>query len=53
MVDLPMSLLHEGHPRLKLEAVWQPVAQESPNLNDSLVDANNLLLAMLQNPNVA
>jgi len=54
VVDLPMALLHDGHPRLNLAAEWQP--PEPRPIDLAQLDAINpaaALLALLANPNVA
>ncbi len=52
VVDLPMSLLHEGHPRLNLTAEWSLLPQIAPQ-NFLPIDVNYTLLAFLAHPNIA
>jgi phosphoribosylformylglycinamidine synthase len=54
VVDLPMALLHEGHPRLNLMAEWpvRPVASQKVAGLEA-IDPTAALLALLADPNVA
>jgi phosphoribosylformylglycinamidine synthase subunit PurSL len=51
--DLPMTFLHDGLPRRRLEAIWQtpPLPGEPPP--KSVPDFGVVLLQMLAHPNVA
>jgi phosphoribosylformylglycinamidine synthase len=54
VVNLPMSLLHDGHPQLHLTAAWtqpQPQPTDRPALN--AIDMKEALLILLADPNVA
>ncbi|MDM8519874.1 phosphoribosylformylglycinamidine synthase subunit PurL, partial [Anaerolineales bacterium HSG6] len=58
VVDLPMALLHDGHPRLELLAEWQradtpptPTIEALDRLDH--IDQNKVLLTILADPNVA
>lgn len=55
VVDLPMSLLHDGHPRLELTAEWKRVAQSSDCDENTPPEINptKALLRFLADPNVA
>ncbi|MDZ7705939.1 MAG: phosphoribosylformylglycinamidine synthase subunit PurL [Trueperaceae bacterium] len=55
VVDLPMDLLHEGHPRMRLEAEWRPPREVSVKQVEDVpdLDASDLLLRFLADPNVA
>jgi phosphoribosylformylglycinamidine synthase len=54
VVDLPMRLLHEGHPRLNLVAEWSlPLTQPQNLAGLALIDPNQALLILLADPNVA
>jgi phosphoribosylformylglycinamidine synthase len=50
--QLPMSFLHDGLPRRRLEAVWQPALVEK-TATPSLPDPSLTLLALLAQPSVA
>jgi phosphoribosylformylglycinamidine synthase len=54
VVDLPMALLHEGHPRLNLTATWpvKPAAAQTVTGLEA-IDPAAALLALLADPNVA
>ncbi|RMF01038.1 MAG: phosphoribosylformylglycinamidine synthase, partial [Chloroflexi bacterium] len=54
VVNLPMELLHNGHPQLQLEAEWRP-AQTQPVSRAALdeIDPAQALLTLLADPNVA
>jgi phosphoribosylformylglycinamidine synthase len=53
VVDLPMDLLHNGHPRLHLTAEWVP-HQPAPTARAlDTIDLGQALLTLLADPNVA
>ncbi|HTX71854.1 MAG TPA: AIR synthase-related protein, partial [Rectinemataceae bacterium] len=51
LIDL--GFLHEGLPRMKLEAEWVPPTSPALDLLPETADWNGLLLAILAEPNVA
>jgi len=56
VVNLPMSLLHDGHPRLELTATWSGAPHHQTNSITSKLDHINptaALLTLLADPNVA
>ena len=53
VVDLPLELLHDGHPRLELAAEWRPPPQERAEVDFDTIDLARSLLALLADPNVA
>ncbi len=52
VADLPMEFLHDGWPRLTLEAVWTPPDPPQPALHDR-PDLTAVLLRALADPDVA
>ena len=54
VVNLPMSLLHDGHPRLHLRAQWQQAAPQPVDPAQlEAIDPTEALLTLLADPNVA
>ncbi|MCG3209167.1 MAG: Phosphoribosylformylglycinamidine synthase subunit PurL [Anaerolineae bacterium] len=54
VVNLPMALLHDGHPRLHLTARWhEPEARPLNPAQLDAIDPAAALLALLADPNVA
>ena len=53
VVDLPMQLLHEGHPRLKLKAYWQAPKLKTLSHAYNNLDLTEVLQTLLADPNVA
>ncbi len=53
VVNLPMKLLHEGHPRLKLKAEWSPPKTKTLSQDYQNFNAPEVLLKLLADPNVA
>ncbi|GIV95773.1 MAG: phosphoribosylformylglycinamidine synthase subunit PurL [Herpetosiphonaceae bacterium] len=52
LVDLAMEFLHDGVPRMELEARWEPV-RRAGGTQSRLRDARAALLAILSHPTVA
>ncbi|MEW5960257.1 MAG: phosphoribosylformylglycinamidine synthase subunit PurL [Chloroflexota bacterium] len=53
VVDLPLDLLFNRHPRLELLAEWQPAPPLKRGGNGGDIDPTLALLALLADPNVA
>ncbi len=53
VVDLPMKLLHEGHPRLKLKAEWLLPKTKILSQDYQSLNSTEVLLKLLADPNVA
>ncbi len=53
VVDLPVDLLFNGHPRLHLTAEWQAPAPPPGQVSLDEIDPQTALLALLGDPNVA
>ncbi len=53
VVDLPMDLLHNGHPRLHLAAEWAPPTPQPDGHDLTTLDLSQALLNLLSDPNVA
>lgn len=53
VVDLPLELLYDGHPRLSLSAEWRPPQPGPAGIDLEAIDPNEALLTLLADPNVA